>query len=110
MPTKYAEATLRSFGQLDHVNEFIEWLRDRDVLQVVDMSQMPVSHCTKATELHEWYALWVKKHGDKQDRAEALNLRDFCAALRDRGWVSRQSAGTRWVGTRLTQVPGIWSL
>lgn len=108
MPHKYAEATLESFGQLDHVDEFVEWLRDRDIIQVVDMSETPVSHCAKATELHEWYTVWIKKHGDKKDRAESLNLKDFGHALRERGWTAKPSGGTRWLGVKLTQTPGIW--
>lgn len=109
MPTKYAEATMDSFGQLDHVDEFIEWLKDREVLEVVDMSETAASHCAKATELHEWYTVWIKKHGSKQDRSEALNLKEFGSALRERGWTSKASAGVRWLGVRLTAAPGLWS-
>jgi P4 family phage/plasmid primase-like protien len=108
LPTRYAEAKLASFERLDHVSEFIEWLRDREALESVNMAETAVSHCAKANELHEWYGTWLKKHGDKQDKAEALNLRDFGQALRDRGWVSKTSAGVRWVGVRLTSVPGLW--
>jgi putative DNA primase/helicase len=109
MPEKYAVSTMESFGQLDHVDEFVSWLKDRDILKVVNMTETAVSHCARANELHEWYTLWIKKHGDKQDKAEALNMKDFGAALRERGWVSKLSAGTRWVGVQLSQSPGILS-
>lgn len=110
MPSKYATATLESFGQLDHVDEFIEWLKDREILQIVDMTETPVSHCAKANELHEWYGLWVKKHGDRQDKNEALNMKDFGAALRERGWASKLSGGTRWLGVKLSQSPGLLNI
>jgi P4 family phage/plasmid primase-like protien len=109
LPTRYAEAKLASFERLDHISEFVEWLRDREALETVNMTETPLSHCARAGELHDWYNHWLKKHGDKQDKAEALNLRDFGQALRDRGWVSKTSGGVRWVGVKLTSTPGLWS-
>lgn len=110
MPAKYAEATMDSFGQLDHIEEFIEYLRDREILQVVNMSETPVSHCAKASDLHEFYVKWVQRHGDKQDKLEQLNLKDFGQALRDRGWEAKTSGGTRWLGVKLTQSPSVFGL
>lgn len=110
MPNKYATATLESFGQLDHVDEFIEWLKDREILSIVDMTETPVSHCARANELHEWYTLWIKKHGDRQDKAESLNMKDFGLALRERGWASKLSGGTRWLGVKLHHSPGLLSM
>lgn len=109
LPSRYAEATLSSFGQLDHVDEFLEWIKERGTLQVVAITT-PVSHCAKASDLHAWYTYWVKKHGNKQDKAEQLNLKEFAGALRERGWQSKISAGTRWLGVQLTETPGLLSL
>lgn len=108
LPQKYAEATMDSFGQLDHVDEFLEWLKDREILQLVDMNETPVSHCAKANEMHEWYVTWIQKHGDKQDKAELLNLKDFGSSLRERGWTSKVSGGTRWLGVKILTSPSLW--
>lgn len=110
LPTKYAQSTLSSFSQLDHVDEFIEWISDRGVLVTTDMSSTPISHCAQASEVHEWYGRWVEKHGNKQDKSEKLNLKEFGAALRDRGWTSKPSAGVRWLGVKLTSSPGLFGL
>lgn len=110
MPTKYAAATLESFGKLDHVDEFIEWLKDREILEIVNMSETPLVHCARAEELHEWYTTWVNKHGDKQDKAESLSLRDLGRTLRERGWDARRSDGIRWRGVRLVKPVGMWGI
>ena len=112
LPEKYATSTMDSFNQLDHINEFIEWLTDREILVRVDMTEVAVSHCARANELHEWYVLWIQKHGNKQDKSEILSMKEFGVALRDRGWVSKLSAGTRWLGFRLTStatMPSVWT-
>lgn len=101
MPTKYAQDVLESFGQLDHVDEFLEWLKERETLSVGDKAEVTASHCAKATDLHEWYGYWIAKHGNKQDKGELLNLKEFNSALRDRGWESKTSNGVRWLGVRL---------
>lgn len=108
MPTKYAEDTAESFGQLDHVEEFIEWMRDRELLVNAEPGT-PTSHCVKANELHEWYNVWLKKHGSKQDKNEALNLTEFGRALVDRGWTRKTSGGVRWVGLKLAQPVSLWT-
>lgn len=105
MPTKYAKDVLESFGQLDHVDEFLEWLRDRETLSVTDKTEVTASHCAKATDLHEWYGYWIAKHGNKQDKGEALSLKEFNVALRERGWESKTSNGVRWLGVRLLLTP-----
>jgi len=109
MPERYAQATASSFDELDHVGEFLEWLRDRGILEVVDMTETPASKCAQASELHEWYGAWVRKHGDRQDRQEALSMKDLGRALRQRGWESRLSGGTRWLGVRLATPVGPWA-
>jgi len=100
IPTRYVLATLAAQSELDHVDEFLTWLRDEGTLVDVDWDT-PLSHCVKHSQLHEWYVLWIVKHGDKIDRQDALNMRGLGEALRLRGWSSKLSAGTRWLGRRL---------
>lgn len=107
LPQRYAGYTLDSFAQLDHVGEFLEWLTDREILVTVEPSA-PASHCARANEMHEWYVSWVQKHGNKQDKSESLNMKEFGQVLRERGWVSKTSGGVRWLGVRLTTTPSIW--
>jgi putative DNA primase/helicase len=109
LPRKYASDTLDSFNQLDHVSEFLEWLSDREILTPADMSVTPVSHCARANELHEWYVTWINKHGNKQDKQEALNMKEFGNALRERGWESKLSGGTRWLNVKLMISPSAWT-
>lgn len=100
VPPRYVLATLQARAELDHVDDFLLWLTDEGVL--VDAEDgLPVSACAKASTLHEWYGVWLARHGDKIDKADALNMRAFGEALRGRGWESRLSAGTRWLGRRL---------
>lgn len=106
MSKKYASATLVSYGQLDHVDEFLEWIEERELLFRDESTvSLAASNCVKATELHEWYGVWIAKHGNKQDTGEKLNLKEFNTALRDRGWESKLSNGVRWLGTRLALLP-----
>lgn len=102
MPKKYAETTLDSFGKLDHIDLFLEWLRDEEVLVAAE-AEAPLSHCARTSELHKWYKRWLKEHGNRQDRAEDLSLDEFVQALRGRGWTAKRSNGTRWVGVKLTR-------
>lgn len=101
IPERYALATLSAFGQLDHVEEFIEWMRDMDALLPAGEGT-PVNAMAKASELFDWYALWVKRYGDKNDKQDALGLKSFGQKLRDDlGWTSRKSGGVRWLGWTL---------
>jgi hypothetical protein len=100
IPSKFALDTITAFGQMDNIDEFLMWIRDEQELIEAD-DDLPVSHYAKVSALHAWYTHWISKHGDKMDKSEALNLTKFNAALRDRGWQSADSSGTRWVGKRL---------
>lgn len=102
MPIKYTSAVMDSFDELDHVSEFVKWMVEHGHLESASAVDLPLSHYVKASDLHAWYASWVKKHGDKLDRDSALSLRDLGTQLRTRGWESRAAMGTRWVGWRLT--------
>lgn len=101
IPERYALATMNAFGEMDHVEEFLEWLKDMEALLPAPEGT-PVSQMAKASDLFDWYALWVKKYGDKVDKQDALGLKAFGRKLRDDlGWESKTSAGVRWVGWSL---------
>lgn len=100
LPLRFAMALADAFDEVDHVGSFLLWMTEQGHLQQADLGT-PASHCAKASDLHGWYGHWVKKHGDRADRESALNLRDFGAALRTRGWEAAKVAGTRWVGWKL---------
>lgn len=101
LPPKFAGFQMEGFEALDHIGDFIRWMTEAGHLRVVNAADTPAVHCAKASDLHGWYAHWVKKHGDKTDRDAMLNMRDFGAQLRGRGWETRAAAGTRWLGWQL---------
>jgi putative DNA primase/helicase len=102
IPQRFASDTMECFDELDHIGEFLDWMKDHGHLVEVDSpSVVPRVHCAKASNLHAWYMMWIKRHGDKIDKADALNMRDFGTQLRSRGWTSAMAAGTRWVGWKL---------
>jgi putative DNA primase/helicase len=100
LPERFALAMMDAFDEVDHVGSFLLWMAEQGHLLQGDLD-IPVSKCVKAADLHGWYSHWVTKHGDRTDREGKLNLRNFGAALRTRGWESERSAGVRWVGWRL---------
>lgn len=101
IPERYALATMNAFGELDHVEEFLQWMKDMDALLPAPEGT-PVSQMAKASELYDWYSLWVKRYGDKIDKQDMLGLKSFGQKLRDDlGWESKTSAGVRWVGWTL---------
>lgn len=107
IPKKYVLATMNARGDVDHTDEFLAWATDEGLLQVVD-ADLPASHCVKASDLHGLYAYWLRKYGDDVDRRDQLNLRNLGTTLREKGWESVQSGGTRWVGRRLVEPLPIW--
>lgn len=100
LPERFALALMDAFDEVDHIGSFLLWMTEQSHLVKADLD-VPLSRCAQATDLHGWYAGWVQKHGDRADRESKLNLKHFNAALRTRGWESRGSGGTRWVGWRL---------
>jgi len=100
VPQRFALETMESFGEMNHVDEWLLWMREEG--RLVDDAAGAHSGMARVTILHEWYGIWIKKHGDKNDKQEALSLKDFNAALVERGWEKKTSAGMRWVGKRLS--------
>jgi len=99
VPQRFALETMESFGEMNHVDEWLIWMREEGKL--VDDAAGAHSGMAKVTVLHEWYGTWIKKHGDKNDKNEALSLKDLNQALIERGWEKKPSSGVRWVGKRL---------
>jgi P4 family phage/plasmid primase-like protien len=95
----FAEALAEAFDEVDHVGQFLSWMTEMGYLSKTEGSV--ASHCAKATDLHGWYAFWIKRHGDRSDRDAMMNMRAFGKSLRGRGWESTTANGTRWVGVRL---------
>ena len=100
LPERFALALMDAFDEVDHIGSFLLWMTEQGHLEQAEIDTSAVK-CAKASDLHAWYGFWVKKHGDRADRESALNLKNFCMALRTRGWESRSAAGTRWLGWRL---------
>lgn len=107
IPKKYVLATMNARGDVDHTDEFIAWAESEQLLRPAD-ADLPASHCVKASDLHGLYAYWLRKFGDDVDRRDQLNLRNLSATLREKGWESVLSGGTRWVGRRLAEPLPIW--
>lgn len=104
IPEKYVLATMNARGDVDHTDEFITWMRDEGYLADVGDDQA-ASNCARTSDVHACYSYWLKKYGDDIDRKDRLSLRGLSAALTEKGWVSTRSAGTRWLGKRLVNVP-----
>lgn len=102
----FASFTVKSFDETTHLGEFFEWLRDSEQLEEMSEEQQAVygakSSFVKVKAMHERYKTWVETHGNKQDKTDVLNYREFNAQLRDNyGWASENVAGLRWTGKRL---------
>lgn len=109
IPQKFAIDTIDAIGEMNHVDEWLQWMREEGYL-LDDQTSVPVSKMAKASEIHEHYSAWVKKHGDKTDKQEELSLKDLGVALRERGWESKPSAGVRWIGKVLTTTTVTWNM
>lgn len=108
IPQKYILATMNATGALSNVEEFLLWMYEEGYLVDVDLATTPLSHCVKASALHERYVEWIKVHGDAQAKKEQLDLSDFGRQLRDKGWVGKPSAGIRWVGKKMVSSVPSW--
>lgn len=107
IPKKYVLATMNARGDMDHTDEFLAWMAEEGYL--LDVAEDTAAYiCVKASELHSAYAYWLKKFGDDVDRKDQLSLKGLNASLREKGWQSKPSAGTRWVGKRLSENVPMW--
>jgi hypothetical protein len=96
----FAMNTVTAFDETSHLGEFFEWLRDSEQLAILETDEYGVkSKFVTVKAFHERYVYWVKEHGNKQDKNEGLNYKEFNALLRTNyGWESVNVAGLRWAG------------
>lgn len=107
IPTKYVMATMNARGDVDHTDEFLEWMTDEGYLLEAPEGT-PASSCVTTGYIHSFYSHWLKKYGDDVDRKDALSAKGLNASLKEKGWQSTRSAGTRWVGKQLTPNVPTW--
>lgn len=100
LPPKYVLATMTAHGEMDSMEEFLAWATEDEMLVKVDPDGVK-SAMIKASDMHKLYLHWVKTHADSSLKKDPLSLAALGQSLRDRGWVSVMSAGTRWVGWKL---------
>lgn len=100
VPEKYALATMKARGDMDHVDEFLEWMCEEGFLIDVSMDT-PASNCVKSSELYLRYTKWLKDFGDDIDKKQVLTNKMFSISLKEKGWTSKLSAGVRWLGKKL---------
>lgn len=101
-PARFLLATMDARSNMDHTDEFLAWATENAYLvEQGDPVTESASSFIKADQVHALYVYWIKKHGDAVDRQSALNIKALSAALRTKGWASKPSAGTRWLGWKL---------
>lgn len=105
---EFAAFTLSAFDETTHLGEFMEWLRDGNQLEILDeVAQLEYGVKSKyvtVRAMHDRYKYWVEAHGNKQDKNDGLNYKEFNAQLRENyGWESQNIAGLRWTGKILKE-------
>lgn len=101
VPERFALATMQARGDMDHTDEFLDWMNEEGFLVTLP-DDAPAVHCITATQLFTCYRVWLRKFADQVDRRDELGRKQFGQSLRDKGWSSTVSAGTRWVGRGLS--------
>jgi P4 family phage/plasmid primase-like protien len=109
IPARYVLATMNAYGAMDHVDDFLTWMKAEDYLTECSLTA-PVSSCAKKSDLHKWYVAWVKQYGDKADKQDSMGLKEFNTKLEERGWKDGRSAGYRWLGHVLTTPAGVFGI
>lgn len=105
---EFAAFTLSAFDETTHLGEFMEWLRDGNQLEILDEEQTAAygakSKFVTVKAMHERYRYWIEVHGNKQDKNDGLNYKEFNAQLRENyGWETVPSGGLRWSGRVLKE-------
>lgn len=102
---EFAQLSSDAYDDTTHLGEFFSWLDESDQLIVYTQEQQAEygikSKYVTLKAMHERYMFWVKEHGNKQDKNDGLNYREFNNSLRERGWESIQMTGHRWEGRGL---------
>lgn len=102
VPEKYVLATMAARAGMGHVDEFLAWAQEEQMLATA-AEGVAASGCVKSSELYALYDWWLKKFGDDQDRQDRLGSKGFTQALLALGWEQKGSAGMRWLGWRFTE-------
>jgi putative DNA primase/helicase len=97
-PQRWLEATAYAFGELNNVQDFVDYMTGNGRLRLDDPVTTHNIHCWKAEELYHSYSYWIDSLGSLEDKRSKLGHRQFNAELRDMGWESSKSSGTRWLG------------
>jgi len=105
IPQKYILATMNATGSLTNLEEFLQFMYEDGYLEDAPISTTPASHFVKASDLHTQYVNYVKNHGDAQAKKDVMDMPEFGRQLRERGWQTKPSAGIRWMGRKLIQIP-----
>jgi P4 family phage/plasmid primase-like protien len=100
MPPKYMLATMSAHGEMDSVDEFLTWATGEEILLEIPKDAAR-SGMIKADHMHKLYIFWVKSYAEHSLKKDPLSLRELGQALRERGWSSAASGGTRWLGWKL---------
>jgi putative DNA primase/helicase len=95
MPQAWVEGTLAAFDALSHAGEFVRHLYEEG--QLVDRDDVPLTQCWQAKELHLAYQMWLNLYGGADDLRQRLSLKQLNDQLREMGWRSGVSGGTRWL-------------
>lgn len=95
-PERFILATMKAREGMDHVDEFIDWLKDEGWL--VDVNTDVASRCLLAKDLYRVYTSWVRQYADTVDKRDILGLKQFNQAMVAREWIEGASAGKRWMG------------
>lgn len=103
----FAFDTATAFEDLTHTGEFLAWLNDTGQLESVSIEEQN-TYGVKSTyatleEMYDRYLYWVKHRGNRQDRYDALSIKDFGKDLRaSHGWEVVTSGQKRWLAKRLS--------
>lgn len=109
---EFAAFTVEAFDQTTHLGEFMEWLQDSEQLQTLGAEELAVygikSKFVTVKAMHERYRAWVETHGNKQDKNDSLNYKEFNAQMKENyGWTTASINGAnRWEGRVLKDL--VW--
>jgi putative DNA primase/helicase len=96
-PERFMLATMRAREGLDHVDEFLDFMREEG--WILDAPpDTPDYKFLPANELFKVYTAWVKNYADTVDKRDVLGRNKFNDAMRNREWISVGVAGVRWIG------------
>jgi phage/plasmid-associated DNA primase len=109
LPERTAQDTMDSFSQVNHVQEFLSWMRDEDILVYRDFEEPDYVKGKTAplADLYAWYREWVLKTGDEKDKKDLLSMREFNKILVSDGWIKdRCHSAWRWINWTLSREVG----